>query len=187
MSFWLQECPHCHYVNGDISESLLGAEWVVGTPEFLSIGNDVKTPALARTFERFAMLVSTDPVRAGQALLHAAWVCDDLDKKRRAQAYRCESAEFLSSAFLDIVTEQDRRWQVVLVDIWRRAKCFEEAYSLIERLRTLPGLTDTMSKVIDFQELRIRDQDIAAYTVEQALKYHQRFWMTAKDRPGRYN
>jgi hypothetical protein len=170
MHTWVQACPHCRYVNNDIARLIAGAASVLESPEYLSIGLSEASPALAAIFERFALLIATEPLRAGQALLHAAWVCDDHGKEALAQTYRMESAEFLSSVDFDSMGEQGLRQQVVLVDIWRRAACYTESWELIERLRTLPGLTETMLTVLDFQEAHIHAQDGAAYTVEQAIE-----------------
>jgi hypothetical protein len=187
MKLWLQECPHCKYVNDDIAVELPDAETVVRAVEFAEVGKEKGLPKVAITFERLAMLVATNPIRAGEALLHAAWVCDDYRKDSLAQAYRRESAEFFASADFAPLGEQGLRLQIVLVDIWRRAQCYEDAQELIERLRTLPGLTSTMTRVLDFQEVRICDLDVTGYTVEQAVDYHKKFWATAKSWPGRVN
>lgn len=187
MNLWVQECPRCKYVSDDIAVMLPGAETVVTAVEYTEAGKGKDLPKLAVKFERFAMLVAIDPIRAGQALLHGAWVCDDYRRDSVAQAYRCESAEFFASADFSPRGERGMQLQVVLVDIWRRARCYEEAQELIERLRTAPGLTSTMARVLDFQEVRVCDRDVAGYTVEQALDYHKKFWPTAKRRLGRGN
>jgi hypothetical protein len=174
MDYWLQECPHCRYVNEDITVLIPGASEIVKTRVYKSIVKRRGPYDLPGVFERYSMLLSHDPIRSSEALLNAAWICDDRRLRRRAQEYRRRSAATLAPVDFAPLGEQGLRLQVMLVDIWRRAKSYKEAGVLIMRLRTMTGLTPAMSLVIDFQETRVRDRDFARYTVEQADDYRKR-------------
>lgn len=168
MALWLQDCPHCGYVNCSIKDLIPGAQEVVRSPEFHDLRQDWRTPELISAFKRHALIVSTDPVKAGWSLLHAAWVCDDLAHRDLAREYREACADFWVGADWT-AGEQGVRNQTVLVDVFRRATCFDEADALIERLWPLSAMTAGMARVLRFQKLLITREDADSYTCEHAF------------------
>ena len=168
MGVWLQDCPECGYINYSIKELVPGAPAVVRSPEFQELRQDRVTPELVSSFKRHALIVSADPVAAGWALLHSAWVYDDLEDPRRAAVARGECADLWSGVDWS-ADEQGLRQQTVLLDVLRRAEHFDEADALVERLVGHPALTQDIARVLRFQKLLISRYDADLYTCEQAF------------------
>ena len=66
--------------------------------------------------------------------------------------------------------EQGARNQAVLVDVLRRARCFDEASALIERLLPHPAITDGIDRALRFQTQLISRQDAECHTCEEAFE-----------------
>ena len=169
MDSWLQDCPECGYVNDSVEVLVPGAAEVMRSAEFAALRHDAVTPKLVSAFKRHALIVSTDPVEAGWALLHAAWVYDDLKQPERACECRQECADFWVGVDWP-ADEQGARNQAVLVDVLRRARCFDEAAALIERLLPHPAITDGIDRALRFQTQLISRQDAECHTCEEAFE-----------------
>lgn len=165
MGFWQQECSGCGYVNVTLNTRLPEADAVVGSPEFIALRAATDEPALVNRFKRYALLVN-EPRKAGWALLHAAWVYDDFGDWERAARCRHECAD-MWSASIGGTDEESLRLQTVLIDVLRRAECFDEA-DLLLRQTSETAKTLIMTKVLDFQRRLIAVYDVDIYTVEQA-------------------
>jgi hypothetical protein len=168
MGVWLQDCPECGYINYSVEELIPGAPEVVRSPEFQDLRQDRVTPELVLSFKRHALLVSADPIEAGWALLHSAWIYDDLKQGGRATECREGCADLWAGVDWP-PDEQGLRNQTVLVDVLRRAEHFDEADALVERLVGHPALTQDIARVLRFQKLLISRYDADLYTCEQAF------------------
>jgi hypothetical protein len=180
MGVWLQDCPECGYINYSVEDLIPGASEVVRSPEFQELRQDRETPELVLSFKRHALLVSTDPIEAGWALLHSAWIYDDLEHRGRATECREGCADLWAGVDWPL-DEQSLRNQTVLVDVLRRAEHFDEADALLERLLAHPAMTPDIARVLRFQKLLISRYDIDLYTCEQA------FDTVPEDKPGARN
>ncbi len=168
MRLWLQECAGCGYVSKSIDELLPNAAAIVRSPEYVSLRTMVDQPSGVLRFLRHALLWAHEPAEAGQALLHAAWIYDDMGRDDLALACREECAQKWSALpwASDSATMRLRRQQV---DVLRRARRFQAARSLIERIRAADAPTGKSLKILSFQERLCERQDAAGFTEEDAL------------------
>lgn len=136
MSTWLAECPKCGYagnlgsleVSEDHREDL---RELVLSDEYIRCGQDL--PAVARRFLRRAMIAerSGDERFAGNASLHAAWVCDAEGEDDSALVCRDRAIEYWHDAHAegDALTDDNdpARDGAVMAETMRRAARFSEA------------------------------------------------------------
>jgi hypothetical protein len=166
LNLWLQECPSCHYVHERIDQRLPQANAIVYSPEYAAIASLTDEPPLVRRFKRHALLMAEHPISAAQALLHAAWVCDDEGCAELAAASRDECADLLIGVnFAELSVSERFRWQTVLVDVLRRVGRFDEALGWIERLLVDPALPVTLTPVLRAQQQRVAVGDVVRHTL----------------------
>jgi hypothetical protein len=172
MHVWLQECPRCGFVNGNLSDPLPKAKEIINSAQYLSLSNDPGVPRLAGRFARFALLNKDDPEVAGLALLKAAWVCDDEGEKVQAEDFRCQAADRMLE-LRPFADDEDRVTPAaVLIDILRRAGRFDEAKSLIESIRGFSSVTknEVIFSVLNYQDGLCDRGDTKAHTVADAAE-----------------
>ncbi len=175
MSYWLQECSACGFVNADLAEAITGAAGVLASPEYQAVLTDEACPPLARRFARFALLRAEDLATAGLALVHAAWACDDGRAAGRAAAYRSRAADLLSSLPPPDETAEDDEARasqgVRVVDLLRRAGRFAEARALAARLADRPSLASqaVVGAVLRYQQRLIGAGDAGRHTIQEAM------------------
>jgi hypothetical protein len=171
MALWQQECPRCGYVNVTVNTPLSGADVVVASPEFAAVRANSDEPALVNRFRRYALLIADDPIKSGWTMLHAAWVYDDLENQALAKRCREECVDLWSTQRFD-KNESSVRIRTVMVDVLRRAECFDEAIMCLD-LAMEGDATLIMEKVLAFQRRLIAVFDVDAYTVEQAVAVYR--------------
>ena len=167
---WVQECPHCHYVAGDLGRSE-GDRSLVSGAEYLGVLNDMRFPKLARQFLAQAFLAAgTDPESAGHARLHAAWSCDDAGKVDLAVECRRLAADDLarSKPFADSQNGLTRG--ALLVDVLRRSEQFEVAAAECDYLLEYAAATEILRQVLELQARLIAARDAGRHTVSEATK-----------------
>lgn len=172
ISLWVQACQVCGYCAPDVSQlPPPGAADLVRSKDYQTLLNSPDFPRLANEFLCWARLLeASDPVRAGWARLHAAWVCDDAGNQPAAGACRLQAAELWQRVLAagarllaDIGTDY-----ALLADLLRRAGQFEAAEAVCER-----GLAQDPEQpvhaILKFQRVLSTRRDTARYTVAQAL------------------
>ncbi len=127
MGCWLQLCPHCGFCAPDLAKTK-GDPSIIGSAEYRAIPSDQRFPELARRFLARARLVEhTDPERASDARLHAAWACDDADLDEPAVECRLGAAAGMEALKPFDDSEDGLTRGAILVDVLRRAGQFERA------------------------------------------------------------
>jgi hypothetical protein len=169
MPQWLQECPTCGYVNGDLSQTIDGARQTIESAPYIELMAQSKVPELARRFGRFALLQQADPASAGFALLRAAWACDDEQQSEQARSFRNQAADLLLTLQPFSDDEEQATIGTVLVDVLRRAERFSEAIELATALQTFAAVQQApvILAVLQFQCGLCQNHDIACHTVDE--------------------
>ncbi len=172
METWLQQCPHCHFVNTDLSEPIPDVGHLLESVAIQRIMNDAAIPSLAKRFACFAELQrGRGAYESGEAALRAAWVCDDAELPELARAFRDQTIEALLPLPPSLGGEGQIVLRVRLVDILRRANRFVEAAELTTELSAEPGVrsNETLAAVIDFQNRLCSRRDDTGYTIATAV------------------
>lgn len=172
MDVWLQECPKCHFVNGNLEHALPNAKAVLASSEYQRIVGDTETPELARRFARYALLNADDSEKAGVALIRSAWVCDDDGATERAITYRSQAADLLSSLQPFEDDEERATLGIILVDVLRRALRFSQAKALAGTLLSLKSVSTNpiIGAVLDYQTRLCELRDAGCHTVADATE-----------------
>ncbi|MES2791980.1 MAG: hypothetical protein V4719_20365 [Planctomycetota bacterium] len=170
MDVWLQECPKCLFVNDRLEHPTPNAKAILASSRYQQVIADTTVPELARKFARYATLNTEDIEKAGAALLHSAWVCDDEAATERAIAYRSQAADLLLSLQPFEDTEEQVTLGISVVDVLRRALRFSEAKTLARTLFALKcvSATQIMGEILEYQCRLCESGDAACYTVADA-------------------
>jgi hypothetical protein len=172
MGTWLQQCPHCHFVNTDLSEPIPDIGHLLQSAAIQRIMTDAATPPLAKKFACFAELQrGRDAYESGEAALRAAWVCDDAELTELAREFRNQAIEALLPLPPSLGGEGQIVLRVRLVDILRRANRFVEAAQLATELSAEPGVrsNEILAAVIAFQNRLCSARDDTGYTIAAAM------------------
>jgi hypothetical protein len=169
---WLQECPNCGFVSGDVGEDEEGTRAIVASEGFKQLGDAAPSSRfVGRCLKR--SFIDERLGRTAEAALHllwAAWAADDANAQAAVE-YRSRAADlFLAAAAvwptgsIESVTIRTRT-----IDILRRAERWEEAASLADALLVTRDLDPTIRSVVAFERQLIQARDHAAYTLKEAL------------------
>ncbi len=172
MGTWLQQCPHCHFVNSDLNEPLATADQLLASEAYRKLINDAGIPELAKRFACYALLVEgADPMGAAEATLRAAWACDDADDRERAARFRSQSADYVLAKLPVVDRDAQLTLRVRLVDILRRASRFDEAKMLLVELKADPEViaNKILAAVVSFEAGLCAKADVEGYTIAAAM------------------
>lgn len=161
LKYEIQACPHCGYVNYYIDENPNNMKLfdcttsTIGPSEIAS--NYIK---FARQFERLDNWAD-----AGNLYLKAAWIFDDLNNEEWAIKMRTESARCFK---IHVDNTEDGEVAMILVDIYRRSKYFEDALSIIKRIGDT-GYEDYNS-ILKYQIDLCLAKDSSIHLMKEAVK-----------------
>lgn len=133
MEHWLQECPTCGYIAGDITWP---AQKTVHKPEPGRRLSDMLTDSpLAARFVQYAGCLSYEGNSSGACdyFLYAAWVYDDLKKATRARTMRRFALDFIHDPAGSIIRNERRRYLLLKADLLRRMGRFSVVLALNEK------------------------------------------------------
>ena len=169
LEYQISRCPECGFAAVDLSQPCTGdADLVVGDTYRSILESD--QPELAKSFACASTLHQArgDDVSASACSLRAAWVCDDEQHAERAVEHRAACAELLTRALDQEEAEAQETVgiTVVLIDVLRRARLFDEA---MERCRALlaDANASDLSDVARFQARLIEQRDDACHKLNE--------------------
>lgn len=173
MRHWVQECPSCGYVAGDLSQAPAGASAVVASDAYAQRAQTALGGDLARRFACSAFILTELGARraSGESSLCAAWAADDAGAEGPARSYRAEAAAALRAALADPASglnESDRlTLRVRLIDILRRARLWDAAKAAaVEALASAED--QTIRSVAAFGHELAEQEDDRCVTVAEA-------------------
>ena len=167
---WIQECPHCGYISGDIEKKVkINKKWLQ-SEEYIN-GNGVKFSSyLAKKFYKqfLICLQAEDTKGAFFAALHAAWVCDDTRDFDNAVFCRILALEMLKELLKSPDAEEDL--VIIRADLLRRTCDFD---TLIEEYQNKKFSSDLLDQIIAFQIEKAKVRDDRCYTVGDVMANEQ--------------
>lgn len=170
MSLWLQECPHCLFVSRQISSATMSERRAFEDPGYLDPEAAPEASDLALRFLRRAFIEErcSDPRRAGEAVLHAAWVLDDegLD----AQALRLRGAALLAEALAAPDLDEAVREDMTLrrIDMLRRAGAFADAVAVAGSFLDGPIVEPAAATIARFQRIVALEGNTETFPIDEA-------------------
>ena len=167
MNTWLDECPHCGYVAGNIEHELNISPEILKTDEYLTCeGKDFKNNLSKRFYRSYLISKArNDYVSAFYMLLYCAWKCDDSQDGLAVEIRKQAVALFEK---IDASNDDEKnRLQLIRADLLRRSLQFER---LIEEYDDFKIEDEIMYSVIRFQLERAAKKDGACYTVEDVVE-----------------
>ncbi len=133
---WVQRCHACGYCAPDISRGDLSVKEVVTGESYRAQLNNVNFGETANSFLCRALILDKqgDFVEAGWSCVYAAWVCDDSGFDRSAKECRERALQWFQRAQEEKMPFAPDRGQevILLVDLLRRARRFDDARNLCE-------------------------------------------------------
>jgi len=211
---WIQACPFCGYCSPDISECAPETASIVRSKAYQQQRESHEYPDLANQFlcwsviqEKPLELVSAVGeiphaggvrfetvqerserfISAGQASLHAAWVCDDARNDVAARKCRIRAVGLFNLGTVggQPLFKQRADQFVFLADLMRRAGRFGTALAFVRsglrQIQQAAGNIDCsgsekdkdherlIKKLLEFEKTLIRKRDTLCYTIADAL------------------
>ena len=134
ISSWIQHCPSCGYCSTDIGQFIEGVDAIVRSREYRDQLSDLSLPLLARRFLCWSIILRDlhYTAKAGWAILHAAWVCDDAGDSASASYCRQQAFHSFSEARRSNIrfADGDHMEETILADLLRRSGRCDEAEAI---------------------------------------------------------
>lgn len=167
MNMWLQLCPHCGYSAPALSESPRDTE-ILKSPTYQALLTDDRFPPLARRFlARALILEARDAVGTANALLSAAWACDDEGLDELASECRMRFVSTVARARPLAGPEDDLAWSAVTIDALRRAGDFAQSDKACVEVLARDGVPGPMRALLEFQRRLIANADRGCHTTDE--------------------
>jgi len=170
MAAWVQSCPSCGYVAGDLSHA--------SNPTTEIVTDLVRSPAyqalidgsLASPFLRMVMIADAveDLDLAGNCALWSAWVADDAGEVEAARARRAVATERFK-ALAESVPAIENQMKTLLVDVLRRAGRFDEAIECADNILARSP-EEPLASILAFGRTRAAGRDDNCYTIAETRK-----------------
>ncbi len=163
MEYWYQECPNCGFISGEVSDpSDIDPEYLK-SDEYRSCDGIHFTSELAKKYYRYYMVKKMDHFtsKAFDALLYAAWACDDAKDHENAVLCRKKAVPIITE-LLDGYRHNDSSFLIMKADILRRAGCFEQLLTEYQDVKFDDRLLD---QILAFELDKAKQQDTACYRV----------------------
>ena len=161
MEYWVQECPMCGYVSGDLEEKTQIDRDFLSSRDYLDFEKQEPLSDLAKRFIREGRIAEKlGKFREGFFdYLCGAWASDD-----EGDEYWRKEARLLSLKVFDKISpdECDETLTVMKADLLRKSEQFER---LSSEYSDIHFENELLNKIITFQIERAKQKDTATYTV----------------------
>jgi hypothetical protein len=169
MDAWLQECPNCGFVSGDLAEAERGIRKILSTEPIALLRGKMDRSLIRRCLTR--SLIDEELGKkeaAAEHALWAAWAADDA-KDGAAAEYRSRAADLYLAAASDLPPGSNELTTIRTrtVDILRRARRWQEAGDLADALLMNDHLNPIIRSVVKFERRLAQARDYSTYTVSK--------------------
>ncbi|MBN1167601.1 MAG: hypothetical protein JXA44_10800 [Methanospirillaceae archaeon] len=170
----IQCCPSCGYCARDIGREITpGVREFVTGPAYRSRLIDPALPSSACRHLCSGLIAEyeNNPREAVRSVLHAAWICDDLQEVAGSVSCRMMAAEQIISAgsYGIRIRREPGLNELVLSDLFRRAGAFEEAAAVVSSV-IYPGISEDIAEALLFENARISHWDTLPYRFSEVQK-----------------
>ena len=164
MHVWIQECPHCGYVAGKLTDELQIPKEFLKSDEYNSCdGFDFKSDLAAR-FYKLHMIAreSGDLETSFYSLRNCIWKCDDVQDELAVEMRK--RAVELADELIERDTEDKEILILMKADFLRRSGQFDR---LVEEYENIALDDENCDKVLRYQIEKAKEQDDKCYTTEE--------------------
>jgi len=175
IAWWVHECPGCGYCAEDLGEAPAGAAEVVRSQAYRQQLDDPRAPELARRFLCAALIAEADRGPGApalvQALVNAAWACDDAEDAEGAVRCRLRAASALGAlraaggSYMEGDPSED---DTLLADLYRRTGSFEEA-GAAARAGLAHAVDGFHRGLLELQLRLISARDVSAHACDEVV------------------
>ena len=174
VNFPIQECPHCHYANIDISKPSENAKAVYESAEYQEILNSNFDDKI-KNYLKAALVNEKDKERCtAQLYLNATWCLEDNGDYENATKYR----KLVCDNLIEIANkEENGNIYIQCVDLLRKNKEFNRAQEILNLVQNeLVKVEDEykstdeyilLKNIVDFEQQLINSNDSADHLVEE--------------------
>jgi len=165
MRYWVQVCPNCNYVSGDIEDPLPCSADFLSSEEYARFDEIAPRSELAKTFLLKARIsdMTKDDLEAFWDYLHAAWASDDAEDKHWSSKARLEALTRLAALPGDKV---DNALNLIRADLLRKTRQFD---ILVKEYSDVSYNDDLLNSIIAFQIKKAVAEDDSTYLVSDAM------------------
>ncbi len=170
---WVQRCHSCGYCAPDIAKGDPSVKEVVASKAYQTqLGNpDFSETANSFLCRSLIMEHQGDYVEAGWSCVYAAWVCDDSGFDRSGRICRERALQWFQRAQQEKMPFGLNRSQemVLMVDLLRRARRFDEARNLAEVELSLEP-DERTTALLTFETDLVEEKDSRLHTESEGLE-----------------
>ncbi|MDG5815186.1 hypothetical protein QA601_08855 [Chitinispirillales bacterium ANBcel5] len=172
----IHRCIFCGYCSPDLTMGVSGFSELIQMSPYRKQLNNPLFPETANSFLCYTMLVLSagQIAEAGWTTLHGAWICDDNGFDESADYCRNKALNLFikcrdqKESFADSYHEE----QLILTDILRRLRRFEEAQSLCDK-QLLSCISEDASVLFHFEKMLISETNCKCYSIQDAFEYQE--------------
>lgn len=164
MNAWVQECPNCGYVAGNLDDELGIPEEFLKSDEYMNCsGLDFKLDLAARFYRRYLIAnEKNDLERSFHSLHHCIWKCDDAQDPLASDIRRL--AIEVADRLIEAESENKDTILLIKADFMRRTGQFDE---MIREYKDIFLDDENMNRVIQYQIEKSIERDDGCYTTEE--------------------
>lgn len=161
MCYWPEECPMCGYVAYDIEVPSQTEEGWLSSDEYISCDRHVFRSTLAGKFFKIYLLAKRqhNSQDAFNALLNAAWACDDAKDLKGASFCRRRSLSWLEEE-MQRDCQIAETFTIMKADILRRAGLFDQ---VVKEYSDRTFSEELLTSIAAFQVKKAREHDSSCY------------------------
>ncbi len=171
----IQECPHCHYANIDISRPSESAKTVYQSAKYQEILNSNFDEKIKNYLKAALVNEKDEEACAAQLYLNATWCFEDNKDSKNATKYRklaCKNLMQIAEA------EDNGDIYIQCIDLFRKNKEFDKAEEVLNKIRYEMFKLDyeykmtedyiALKNIVDFEKKLIDSKDPADHLVEES-------------------
>jgi hypothetical protein len=168
---WVQRCIFCGYCASDISLGLPEEKAVVQSGQYVAQLSNKDFPETANSFLCRALINEHNGrfSEGGWASVYAAWVCDDNQFTKAAEACRGKALALFVAArnHQQAICETAEDELILIIDLMRRKGDFDAALALCEPEIQKPYSEETLS-LLNFEKSLIDANDSSCHRTSEA-------------------
>ncbi len=168
LGFYIQQCPHCGYVNSSIDDKpsfSIRKEWLKEYSYLTCDGIHFLSDLAAMFYRKYLInIAENEKGKALIAILRASWACDDQQDLENAKKCRRIAANIVYELY---DRTKDDGYLLLWCDLMRRSGQFDKMVSDLDEIY-FSNEGGVWTPLLAFEVKHARMKDTDCYTVEEA-------------------